>query len=129
MANNRILLAYSGGLDTSVAVPWLKEKYGAEIVTLTIDLGMVDLESIRQRALAVGASTALTVDGRQALVDEFLFPGLKAGAIYEGVYPLATALGRPLIARYLVEAARSEGAYAIAHGCTGKGNDQVKGKG
>jgi len=126
MANNRILLAYSGGLDTSVAVPWLKEKYGAEIVTLTIDLGMVDLESIRQRALAVGASTALTVDGRQALVDEFLFPGLKAGAIYEGVYPLATALGRPLIARYLVEAARSEGAYAIAHGCTGKGNDQVR---
>jgi len=126
MAENKILLAYSGGLDTSVAVPWLKDKYGADIVTLTIDLGMVDLESIRQRALAVGASNALTVDGRQALVEEFLFPALKAGAIYEGQYPLATALGRPLIARYLVEAARNEGAYAIAHGCTGKGNDQVR---
>ncbi len=126
MADNKILLAYSGGLDTSVAVPWLKDKYGAEIVTLTIDLGMVDLESIRQRALAVGASTALTVDGRQDLVEGFLFPALKAGAIYEGQYPLATALGRPLIARYLVEAARREGAYAIAHGCTGKGNDQVR---
>ena len=126
MPENKIILAFSGGLDTSVAVPWLKEKYGAEIVTLTIDLGMVDPESIRQRALAVGAAKAITVDGREALVKEFLFPALQAGAIYEGQYLLATALGRPLIARYLVEAAREEGARAVAHGCTGKGNDQVR---
>ena len=126
MADNKIILAYSGGLDTSVAVPWLKEKYGAEIISLTIDLGMVDLEAIRRRALAVGAAKALTVDGKSDLVDGFLFPALQAGAVYEAQYPLATALGRPLIAKHLVEAARSEGAYAIAHGCTGKGNDQVR---
>ncbi len=126
MPENKIVLAYSGGLDTSVAVPWLKEKYGAEIITLTIDLGMVDLEAIRRRALAVGAAKALTVDGKEALVTGFLFPALQAGAIYEEQYPLATALGRPLIARYLVEAARTEGAFAVAHGCTGKGNDQVR---
>ena len=126
MAKPKIVLAYSGGLDTTVAVPWLMEKYGADIVTLTIDLGMVDLESIRQRALSIGAVEALTVDGKDALVNEFLFPSLQAGTIYEEQYPLATALGRPLIARYLVEAAQNNGAYAIAHGCTGKGNDQVR---
>lgn len=122
----KIVLAYSGGLDTSVAVPWLKEHYGAEIITLTMDLGMVDLPSIQERAMAVGASKALTVDAKDVLVKEFLFPALQAGAIYEGMYPLATALGRPLIARCLAEAAISEGAYAVAHGCTGKGNDQVR---
>ncbi len=126
MAKDKIVLAYSGGLDTSVAVPWLKEEYGAEVITLTIDLGMVDLAAIRQRAMQVGADKALAVDGREALVREFLFPALQAGAIYEEQYPLATALGRPLIARCLVEAARAEGAYAVAHGCTGKGNDQVR---
>ena len=122
----KIVLAYSGGLDTSVAVPWLKEHYGAEIITLTMDLGMVDLPSIQRRAMEVGAAKALTVDAKDVLVEEFLFPALQAGAIYEGVYPLATALGRPLIARCLAEAAISEGAYAVAHGCTGKGNDQVR---
>ena len=126
MADKKIVLAYSGGLDTSVAVPWFKEQLGAEVITMTVDLGMVDLETIRQRALAVGAAKALTVDGKEALVSEFLFPALQAGAIYEEQYPLATALGRPLIARCLVEAARAEGAYAVAHGCTGKGNDQVR---
>jgi argininosuccinate synthase len=126
MAEKKIVLAYSGGLDTSVAVPWLKEKYGADIITLTIDLGMVDLETIRQRALQIGAIKALVIDGKEALVNEFLFPALQAGAIYEEQYPLATALGRPLIARYLAETARAEGAYALAHGCTGKGNDQVR---
>ena len=126
MAKDKIVLAYSGGLDTSVAVPWLQENYDAEVITLTIDLGMVDLESIRQRGLQVGAVKAMTVDGRETLVNEFLFPALQAGAIYEDQYPLATALGRPLIARYLAEAAQSEGAYAVAHGCTGKGNDQVR---
>ena len=126
MAKDKIVLAYSGGLDTSVAVPWLQEEYGVDVVTLTIDLGMVDLEAIRERAMQVGAAKALTVDGRETLVKEFLFPALQAGAIYEEQYPLATALGRPLIARCLVEAARAEGAYAVAHGCTGKGNDQVR---
>ena len=126
MAKPKIVLAYSGGLDTTVAVPWLQEKYDADIITLTIDLGMVDLESIRQRALNIGALEALTVDGRDTLVNEFLFPSLQAGTVYEEQYPLATALGRPLIARYLVEAAREHDAYAIAHGCTGKGNDQVR---
>ncbi len=126
MTQKRIVLAFSGGLDTSVAVPWLKEQYDADVITLTIDLGMVDLETIRQRALTVGASKALTVDGKQELVDDYLLPALRAGAVYEAQYPLATALGRPLIARHLVEAARAEGAYAVAHGCTGKGNDQVR---
>ena len=126
MAKPKIVLAYSGGLDTTVAVPWLQEKYDADIITLTIDLGMVELEPIRQRALSIGATEALTVDGRETLVNEFLFPSLQAGTIYEEQYPLATALGRPLIARYLVEAAKKHDAYAIAHGCTGKGNDQVR---
>ena len=126
MAKPKIVLAYSGGLDTTVAVPWLQEKYDADIITLTIDLGMVELEPIRQLALSIGATEALTVDGRETLVNEFLFPSLQAGTIYEEQYPLATALGRPLIARYLVEAAKRHDAYAIAHGCTGKGNDQVR---
>ncbi len=126
MPRQKIVLAYSGGLDTSVAVPWLQENYDADVITCTIDLGMVDLETIRQRAYAVGASEAVTVDGRETLVQEFLWPALRAGAIYEGQYPLATALGRPLIARYLADVAREHGADAVAHGCTGKGNDQVR---
>ena len=126
MPTKKIVLAYSGGLDTSVAVPWLRENYDADVITCTIDLGMVDLETIRQRAYAVGASEAVTVDGRETLVEEFLWPALRAGAIYEGQYPLATALGRPLIARYLADVAREHDADAVAHGCTGKGNDQVR---
>ena len=126
MSRPKIVLAYSGGLDTSVAVPWLQENYNAEVITCTIDLGMVDLETIRQRARAVGAAAAVTVDGRATLVREFLWPALRAGAIYEGQYPLATALGRPLIARYLAAVAREHQADAVAHGCTGKGNDQVR---
>ena len=126
MPRQKIVLAYSGGLDTSVAVPWLTENYDADVITCTIDLGMVDLETIRQRAYAVGASEAVIVDARATLVTEFLWPALQAGAIYEGQYPLATALGRPLIARCLAEAAEQHGAQAIAHGCTGKGNDQVR---
>ena len=126
MAGDKIVLAYSGGLDTSVAIRWLQERYGSEIVTLTADLGMVDLDQIRQRALEIGAVTALTVDGKEAFYHDFISPALQAGAIYEEQYPLATALGRPLIVRYLIEAARKEGASAVAHGCTGKGNDQVR---
>jgi argininosuccinate synthase len=123
----RIVLAYSGGLDTSVAIPWLAEKYGAEVVAVTLDLGQGrELEDIRERALAIGAVRAHVLDVRDEFAREFILPALKAGAIYEDRYPLATALGRPLIARRLVEIAHLEGASAIAHGCTGKGNDQVR---
>jgi argininosuccinate synthase len=123
----RIVLAYSGGLDTSVAIPWLAERYGAEIVAVTLDLGQGrELTSVRERALAAGALRAHVLDVREEFVRDYILPALQAGAMYEDRYPLATALGRPLIARRLVELARMEGAAAIAHGCTGKGNDQVR---
>ena len=124
---DRIVLAYSGGLDTSVAVPWLAAKYGAEIVCVTVDLGQGrELESVRERALAAGAIRAHVLDARQEFADNYILPALQAGAIYEGSYPLATALGRPLIAKKVVEIAGIEGTPFIAHGCTGKGNDQVR---
>ncbi|MDA1095826.1 MAG: argininosuccinate synthase [Chloroflexi bacterium] len=125
--SEKLVLAYSGGLDTSVAVRWIKERYGYDVITLTADLGNVsDLESIRQRALDAGAVKACVADARDEFVRDFAFPALRANALYQGVYPLATALGRPLIARLMVETARAEGATAVAHGCTGKGNDQVR---
>lgn len=124
---DKAVLAYSGGLDTSVAIKWLREKYNLEIITLTVDIGNVaNLEAIRQKALDVGATKALVIDARKPFVNSFVFPALQADAIYEGQYPLATALGRPLIAQLLVDTARKEGATTIAHGCTGKGNDQVR---
>jgi len=127
MAKERVVLAYSGGLDTSVAVPWIAEKYNAEVVTVTMDLGQgKELESVRERALAAGAVRAHVLDVRAEFATSYILPALQAGAIYEGSYPLATALGRPLIALKLVEIARIEGAGSIAHGCTGKGNDQVR---
>ena len=123
----RIVLAYSGGLDTSVAVKWLADKYAAEIVTVTIDLGQgKELDGVRERALAVGAVRAHVVDAREEFARHYVLPALQAGAIYESRYPLATALGRPLIAKKLVEVAEMEDAGMIAHGCTGKGNDQVR---
>ena len=123
----RIVLAYSGGLDTSVAIPWLAEKYGAEVVAVTMDLGQGrELDDIRERALALGAVRAHVLDVRDEFAREFILPALQAGAIYEDRYPLATALGRPLIAQHLVRIAELENATAIAHGCTGKGNDQVR---
>ena len=124
----RIVLAYSGGLDTSVAVRWLQEQLGYEVVTLTADLGGEgrEAETVTRRALAAGAVAAHVVDARRVFVEHFVFPTLSAGALYEGVYPLATALARPLIAKLLVDVAREEGAVAVAHGCTGKGNDQVR---
>ncbi len=125
--SDKVVLAYSGGLDTSVAVRWLKEKYNLDVITFTVDIGNVaDLEAIRQKALDAGAIKALVVDARESFVNSFVFPALQADAVYEGQYPLATALGRPLIAQLMVEAARKEGATAVAHGCTGKGNDQVR---
>lgn len=123
----RIVLAYSGGLDTSVAVPWLAETHAAEVVAVTLDLGQGrELTSIRERALAAGAVRAHVLDVREEFAREYVLPALQAGAVYEDRSPLATALGRPLLARRLVEIARMEGATAIAHGCTGKGNDQVR---
>jgi argininosuccinate synthase len=122
-----VVLAYSGGLDTSVAIRWIKEQYNLDVITLTIDVGNErDMAAIATRAEQIGAVKALVVDGRTDFVRYFVWPALQAGAIYEGQYPLATALARPLIARLLVEVAHAEGAVAVAHGCTGKGNDQVR---
>jgi len=124
---DKVVLAYSGGLDTSVAIKWLEERYNLKVITLTIDIGNVpDLEAIRQKALKVGAIKAIVVDAKETFIKSFVFPALQADAVYEGQYPLATALGRPLIAQLLVETAKKEGAGAVAHGCTGKGNDQVR---
>ena len=123
----RIVLAYSGGLDTSVAIPWLSETHHAEIVAVTLDLGQgKELDDVRERAMAVGAIRCHVFDAKVEFADGYILPSLQAGALYEGQYPLSTALARPLIAKRLVEAAEMEGATAIAHGCTGKGNDQVR---
>ena len=123
----KIVLAYSGGLDTTVAVRWLTQTRGFEVIALTVDLGsQPKLEVIRERALAAGAVRAYVLDARTPFVERFCWPALKAGALYQSQYPLATALGRPLIAQLLVEAAAREGATWVGHGSTGKGNDQVR---
>lgn len=127
MARDRVILAYSGGLDTSVMVPWIGEKYNLDVVTFTVDLGQgEDIEAIRKKALRTGAVDAIALDARNLFVDCFVFPALMAGAVYEAKYPLATALGRPLIAKLMVDSAHEHRAKAVAHGCTGKGNDQVR---
>jgi argininosuccinate synthase len=124
---NKVVLAYSGGLDTSVAVAWLREQHGAEVVTLTVDLGGGSLrDGVEGRAMAAGASKAWVVDARDTFLSQYVWRALQAGAVYQGAYPLATALARPLLAQLLVEVAQREGADAVAHGCTGKGNDQVR---
>ena len=124
---NKVVLAYSGGLDTSVAVAWLREQYDAEVVTLTVDVGGGSLrEGVERRAMSAGASRSYVVDARERFATDFVWPHLQANALYQGVYPLATALARPLIAQLLVEVAQREKADAVAHGCTGKGNDQVR---
>ena len=123
----KVALAYSGGLDTSVAIRWLREKYNLDVIAVTVDVGNErDFSAVRQKALDVGAVKALVLDAKELFVQHFIFPALKADALYEGQYPLATALSRPLIAKLLVDAARAEGATVVAHGCTGKGNDQVR---
>jgi argininosuccinate synthase len=123
----KIVLAYSGGLDTSVAVRWLKEERGYEVIALTVDVGMQrEREDVQSRAMKAGAAKFVWRDAQETFVRHFAFPALAAGAVYQGHYTLATALARPLIARELVDVARAEGATAIGHGCTGKGNDQVR---
>jgi argininosuccinate synthase len=123
----RIVLAHSGGLDTSVAIPWLREHCTADVVAVTLDLGQGhELADIRERALALGAVRAHVIDAREQFVREFILPALQAGAVYEDRYLLATALSRPLLAKKLVEMARMEGAVAIAHGCSGNANDQIR---
>jgi argininosuccinate synthase len=123
----KVVLAYSGGLDTSVILHWLKATHGCEVITFTADLGQgEDLSAIQEKALKTGASGAYVLDLREEFVVDYIFPTLKAGAVYEGLYLLGTAMARPLIAKYLVEIAHREGADAVAHGCTGKGNDQVR---
>jgi argininosuccinate synthase len=125
--SDKVILAYSGGLDTSVAIRWLKEKYNRDVIALNIDVGNErDFSAIRQKALKVGAIKAIVIDAKELFVKYFIFPALQAGALYEGQYPLATALSRPLMAKLLVDTALEEGASAVAHGCTGKGNDQVR---
>jgi argininosuccinate synthase len=124
---NKVVLAYSGGLDTSVAIRWLSETYGLDTIALTIDVGAEkDISMVAEKARKIGAVKAVTIDARRDFLEYFVWPALQANALYEGVYPLATALARPLIAKLLVEVARQEGAVAVAHGCTGKGNDQVR---
>src|SRR5437660_1615409 len=121
MGRDKVILAYSGGLDTSVMVPWIGEKYGLDVVAFTVDLGQgEDIERVRQKALKTGAVDAVAVDARNLFVDCFVWPALMAGAVYEGKYPLATALDRPLIAKMMVDAAHEHKARAVAHGCTGK---------
>ncbi|MFM6200698.1 MAG: argininosuccinate synthase [Dolichospermum sp.] len=124
----KVVLAYSGGVDTSVCIPYLKQEWGVEeVITLAADLGQGDeLEPIREKALKSGASESLVADVKDIFIQEYAFPAIQANALYENRYPLGTALARPLIAKILVAAAEKYGADAIAHGCTGKGNDQVR---
>ncbi len=123
----KILLAYSGGLDTSVAIHWLKENYGCDVVAVTVDVGQSDdLKDIMRRARVIGASRSWVIDVKKEFCDKYVLPALKANALYEGNYPLSTAIARPLIVAKLVEMAKRVGATSIAHGCTGKGNDQVR---
>jgi argininosuccinate synthase len=125
--SDKVVLAYSGGLDTSVAIRWLKEKYSLDVIALNVDVGNErDFSAVRQKALNVGAVKALVEDAKETFVNHFIFPALQADALYEGQYPLATALARPLMAKLLVDTALKEKATAVAHGCTGKGNDQVR---
>jgi argininosuccinate synthase len=127
MKKQKIVVAYSGGLDTSVMVKWLMNKYDAEIITATGNLGQKkELVGVEEKAKKTGVSKVYIQDRTKEFVEDYVFPALRAGALYEGVYPMATSLGRPLLAKMLVEVARREGATMVAHGCTGKGNDQVR---
>ncbi|CAJ1503043.1 argininosuccinate synthase [[Mycobacterium] holstebronense] len=126
--SERVILAYSGGLDTSVAISWIGKETGREVVAVAIDLGQggEDMEVVRQRALDCGAVEAVVVDARNEFADDYCLPTIKANALYMDRYPLVSAISRPLIVKHLVDAARSHGGTIVAHGCTGKGNDQVR---
>lgn len=127
MKKEKVVLAYSGGLDTSVSIKWIQEKYDYEVIALCLDVGEgKQLNAIKEKALALGAVKSIVIDAKERLAKEYILPALKANALYEGKYPLSSALSRPLIAKVLVEIAAEEGATAVAHGCTGKGNDQVR---
>ncbi|CEI80621.1 Argininosuccinate synthase [Oceanobacillus oncorhynchi] len=127
MAKDKIVLAYSGGLDTSVAVKWLQDKYNYDVIAVALDVGEgKDLDFVKQKALDVGAIKSYVIDAKKLYSEEYVLPALKANLLYEGKYPLISALSRPLIAKILVDIAEEEGAVAVAHGCTGKGNDQVR---
>ncbi|WP_170007044.1 argininosuccinate synthase [Bacillus fonticola] len=127
MAKDKIVLAYSGGLDTSVAVKWLQDKYNVDVIAVALDVGEgKDLEFVKNKALDVGAIKSYVVDAKALFAKEYVLPALQANLLYEGKYPLVSALSRPLIAKVLVDIAEKEGAVAVAHGCTGKGNDQVR---
>lgn len=127
MERSKVVLAYSGGLDTSVAIKWLNERYGYDVIAVSLDVGEgKDLDFVKQKALQVGAVQSVVIDAKEVFAEQFLIPALKANAMYEGKYPLVSALSRPLIAQVLVQVAEQEGAVAVAHGCTGKGNDQVR---
>ncbi|MBR2500275.1 MAG: argininosuccinate synthase [Clostridia bacterium] len=124
---NKVVLAYSGGLDTSIIIPWLKENYGCEVIAVAADVGQdAELEGLEEKAIKTGASKIYIEDLKQEFVNEFIFPTLQAGAVYENRYLLGTSFARPIIAKRMVEIAEKEGADAICHGCTGKGNDQVR---
>jgi argininosuccinate synthase len=123
----KIVLAYSGGLDTSISIKWIQEKYGVDVVTMTVDVGQGDdLKEIEEKAETIGAVKHYSIDAKEEFVKDYVFRAIKANALYEGKYPVSSALSRPLIASKLVEVARKEGAIGVAHGCTGKGNDQVR---
>ena len=123
----KVVLAYSGGLDTSVILKWLQVNYGCEVITMTADVGQEDdLNGVDEKALRTGATKAYIEDLREEFAKDFIFPMLRSGALYEGRYLLGTSVARPLITKRLVEIARAEGADALAHGATGKGNDQVR---
>ena len=126
--SDRIVLAYSGGLDTSVCIGWLTEETGQEVVAVAVDVGQggEDLDVIRQRALDCGAVEAVVIDARDEFAEDFCLPALRANALYMDRYPLVSALSRPLIVRHLAAAAKAHGASVVSHGCTGKGNDQVR---
>jgi len=125
--SDKVVLAYSGGLDTSVAIRWIKEKYGLDVVTCTIDIGQrEDLSEIGERGRKIGAVGHYQIDAKEEFARDYVFKSIKANGLYQGVYPISTALARPLLAEKLVSVAQKEGAVAVAHGCTGKGNDQVR---
>src|ERR1043165_4732558 len=125
--SKKVVLAYSGGLDTSIIVPWLKENYSYDVIAMVGDVGQGDdTEAVVKKAYATGASKVVVRDMRQEFLSDYVFPALRAGAVYEHKYLLGTSIARPVIAKHQVEVALAEGAAAVAHGCTGKGNDQVR---